>query len=138
MRQLLLIASLAALAACNNNTAPADAESEATADVAAASTPATAPAMAADGKDPVGKFRITTSDGRVVEEEVKADGTYVSTADGKTVETGRWVQKSPTTYCYTKTGETAEQCNTESVDAKGVWTTTGPDGKTATVVRLGA
>ena len=53
------------------------------------------------------------------------------------VETGKWVQKAPGTFCYTndKAGST-EVCNTESVDDKGVWTTVSPDKKTATVVRV--
>ena len=137
VKKIVFVAALCALAACNQREeAPA---ADATADVAAAPAATTAPVMAADGKDPVGKFRITTSDGEVVDEEVKADGTYVDTIDGKVVETGKWNQKAQGTYCYTKDEAGAKEvCNTEAVDAKGVWTTTDPEGKTATVVRIEA
>lgn len=131
MKRLISAAAVVALAGCNSE-APAP---EATA-TAEATTAAAAP-MAADGKPTPGNFKITTADGKVVMEEVKADGTYVDTMDGKVVETGRWVQKSPTEYCYTKDGEGAKEvCNTEGVDAKGVWTSTNSEGKTATVERI--
>lgn len=131
MKRLIIAAAVVALAGCNSE-APAP---EATA-TAEATTAAAAP-MAADGKPTPGNFKITTADGKVVMEEVKADGTYVDTVDGKVVETGRWVQKSPTEYCYTKDGEGAKEvCNTEGVDAKGVWTSTNSEGKTATVERI--
>lgn len=131
MKRLIIAAAVVTLAGCNSE-APAP---EATA-TAEATTAAAAP-MAADGKPTPGNFKITTADGKVVMEEVKADGTYVDTMDGKVVETGRWVQKSPTEYCYTKDGEGAKEvCNTEGVDAKGVWTSTNSEGKTATVERI--
>ena len=131
MKRILMIAALASLAACSKNE-PAPAP-EAT--PAAAVTPAEV--LAADGKSPVGKFTITTSDGEVINEELKADGTYVDTVDGKVVETGKWNQKSPEQYCFTKDEEGAtEKCNTEGVDAKGVWTSTNAEGKTSTVVRV--
>lgn len=135
MKRLMLVAALATLAACQQEAAPSP---EATADTAAA--PAAAAPVAADGKPSAGTYQVTTSDGKVFTEEVKADGTYVQTdKDGKVVETGKWVQKSPTEYCTTKDEEGAqEKCNTEGIDAKGVWTSTGPDGKTATVVRVEA
>lgn len=107
---------------------------------AAAGTEAAAPAaasLAADGKPAVGKFRITTSDGAVFNEEMKADGTFVQTSqDGKTSETGRWVQKDPGTFCFTNDAPDAtETCQTEKVE-NGVWTTVSPDGRTATVERI--
>lgn len=137
MRKIILVAALATLAACNDREAApaAEAETEATTEVA------TAPAevMAADGKSPVGMYKITTADGKVIMDELKADGTYSDTIDGKVVETGRWVQKTPETFCYTKDGEGAKEvCNTEKVDAAGVWTSTNPEGKTATVERVQA
>ena len=135
MKKIVLVAALAALAACNQReAAPAD---DAATDAAAMPAATTAAVMAADGKDPVGKYRVTTADGKVIEEELKADGTYVDTADGKVVETGTWVQKTPENFCFTKQGGT-EVCNTEKVDDKGVWTSTNAEGKTATVVRVGA
>ena len=133
MKRLIIAAAVVALAGCKSE-APAP-EATATAEA----TTAAATPMAADGKPTPGNFKITTADGKIVMEEVKADGTYVDTIDGKVVETGKWVQKSPTEYCYTKDGEGAtEVCNTEGVDAKGVWTSTNPEGKTATVERVEA
>jgi hypothetical protein len=131
MKRIMLLAAVLAVAACSKSE-PAPAP-EATPTAAAT----TAEVLAADGKSPVGKFTITSADGRVINEELKADGTYVDTLDGKVVETGKCVQKAPGTFCYTndKAGST-EVCNTESVDDKGVWTTVSPDKKTATVVRV--
>lgn len=135
MKRLITLAALATLAACSQSeTAPAP-EAAATAEA----TPA-APAgpLAADGQSSVGTFTVTTGDGVVFTEEVKADGTYVQTdKDGKVVETGKWTQKSPTEYCTTKDGEgEVEKCNTEGVGADGVWTSKNAEGKTATVVRV--
>ena len=130
MKRIVIAAALAMLGACSQaKTEPAP---EATEEVAAAP----AGVMAADGKSPVGKFTITTADGEVFNEELKADGTYVQTQDGKVVETGKWVQKAPETFCYTKDEDGAtEVCNTEKVE-NGVWSTVGPEGKTATVARV--
>jgi hypothetical protein len=135
MRKIILIAAVAALAACSKSEPAPEATDAATAPEA---TPAAAAEpLAADGKSSVGTFKVTTSDGTVVMEEVKADGTYVDTVDGKVVETGKWNQKSPEQYCFTKDEEGAtEKCNTEGVDAKGVWTSTNAEGKTSTVVRV--
>jgi hypothetical protein len=141
MKRIIAIAALAAVAACSKP-APAPEASTDTADTAAATTAEASPAatgevLAADGKPSTGKYKVTTHDGKVVMEEVKADGTYVDTIDGKVVETGKWVQKSPSQYCFTKDEKDAkETCNTEQVDAKGVWTSTNAKGETATVVRL--
>lgn len=135
MRICIAIAAAAALSGCSQQeAAPAPEASE-----AAAATPTAAALVAADGKPSTGMFKITREDGTVFTEEVKADGTYVSTdATGKVVETGRWEQRSPTVYCTTKDEEGAQQiCHTEGVDAEGVWTSTDPEGKTGTVERIG-
>ncbi len=130
MKRLIIVAALATLGACSQAEAPAP---EATEEVAVAPVEV----MAADGKSPVGKYTVTTAEGEVINEELKADGTYADTKDGKVVETGKWVQKTPETYCYTKDEEGAKEvCNTEKVDDKGVWTSVNPEGKTATVVRV--
>ena len=133
MKQFIALAALATVAACSQ---PAPAP-EATEAAAEATTAAVAETVAADGKASVGTFKVTTSDGKLFMEEVKADGTYVQTQDGKVVETGKWIQKSPSQYCYTKDEDGAkEECNTEQVDPKGVWTSVDPEGKTATVERV--
>lgn len=136
MKGFVTLAALAALAACGQ---PA-AEPEATETAAAAPAPAATAAttLAADGKSSVGKFKVTTADGKVMMEDVKADGTYVQTDDaGKVVETGKWEQKAPETYCYTPDKEGAVQkCNAEGVDAAGKWTSKDPEGNVATVERV--
>jgi hypothetical protein len=134
MKRIIAIAALAAVSACSE---PAPAP-EATAEAAAEATVAAASeTLAADGQPSVGNYKVTTSDGKVFMEEVKADGTYVQTQDGKVVETGKWVQKSPSQYCVTKDEAGAtEKCNTEQVGADGVWTSVDPEGKTATVERV--
>ena len=67
---------------------------------------------------------------------VKADGTYSDTIDGKVVETGKWNQKSPGVYCYTKDAKDAvEVCNDEKVE-NGVWTSTNKKGETSKVERV--
>ncbi len=132
MQKLVLVAALAALAACSKQ----DAAPAADATQAAAATP-TVVTVAADGKPSTGIYKVTTSDGKVVTEEVKADGTYVDMQDGKVVETGKWEQKAPETFCNTKDEAGAKQrCGTEKVDEKGVWTSVNPEGKTVTVVRV--
>lgn len=134
MKKIMIIAALAAVSACSK---PAPAPEAAATTDAAAAAPA-AEVLAADGKTPVGKFKITEADGTVIMEDDKADGTYTDTdASGKVVESGTWVQKSPEHFCFTKDAPDAkEQCTTEAIDAKGVWTAKGPSGKTSTVERV--
>ena len=137
MKKIMLVAALAALGACSKqDAAPTADASEPAATEAAAATPAVT-TVAADGKPSTGTFKITTADGKVFTEEDKADGTYVETQDGKVIETGKWEQKGPGTFCTTKDEAGAKQrCGTEKIDEKGVWTSVNPDGKTATVVRV--
>lgn len=132
MRKIVILAALAALSACSKPAETPAAEASAAPEAAAA----VAGPVAADGKSSVGTFKITASDGKVYTEVVKADGTYEGVdADGKVTETGKWEQRTPNLYCVTKTGE-KERCNEEKVE-NGVWTSKDPDGKTATVERVG-
>ena len=134
MKRIIAIAALATVSACSQPAPAPEATEEAAAEPA---VPAAGESVAADGKSSVGTFKVTTSDGKVLMEEVKADGTYVQTIDGKIVQTGKWVQKSPSQYCSTKDEPDAtEECNTEQVDANGVWTSVDPEGKTARVERV--
>lgn len=134
MKRIALLAALAAVTACSKP-APAP-EAEATA-AAEASAPV-AENIAADGKSSVGTYKVTRPDGTVVMDEVKADGTYSTTKDGKVVETGRWEQKSPALYCYTPDKPDAKQeCAEEKVE-NGVYTSKNPKGEVATVVRVEA
>ena len=135
MKKLMIFAALASVTACSKP-APAPTE-EAT--EAAAETPAASPAAntAADGKPSAGKYKISSHDGKVYMEEDKADGTYVTTLDGKVVDTGKWEQKDPGTFCFTKDAKDAKQeCNVEKVEA-GKWTTTNAKGEVSTVERVG-
>jgi len=131
MSKIFAIASLAALSACSQ---PAP-EAEASAEPAAATEAVTAN-IAADGKSSVGKFKITAKDGKVYMEEDKADGTYVGMQNGKVVETGKWRQQDPNTFCFTEDAKDAkEECNAEKVE-NGVWTTTNAKGEVSTVERI--
>ena len=138
MKRIIAIAAIAAIAACSKPAPAPEATSEVLIEATAeASGAPVAETVAADGKSSTGMFKVTTGEG-VFMEDVKADGTYVQTKDGKTVETGKWVQKSPSQYCYTKDEKDAkEACNTEQVDDKGVWTSKDAEGKVATVERVG-
>jgi hypothetical protein len=132
MKKIVALAALAALAACSK---PAETPAAETSAAPEAAAPVAGP-VAADGKSSVGSFKITTSDGKVYTEVVKADGTYEGTGpDGKVTETGKWEQRTPNLYCVTKDGE-KERCNEEKVE-NGVWTSKDPDGKVATVERIG-
>jgi predicted small lipoprotein YifL len=132
MKKMLVIAALAAISACSKPAPAPEAEASAAPEVAA---PA-AELVAADGKPSFGTFKVTRPDGKVVMDEVKADGTYSTTADGKVIETGKWEQKSPSLYCYTKDEKDAvQQCNEEKVE-NGVYTSKNPKGEVATVERV--
>ena len=135
MKKLIAMAALASLAACSQP-AP-EPETAATEAAAPASAEAAGP-LAADGKSSVGMYKVTTAEGVEFMEDVKADGTYSQTdKDGKVVETGKWVQKSPTEYCTTADTEGAvEKCNVEGIDAAGVWTSKNAEGQVATVERV--
>lgn len=131
MKRFVLLAAVAALAACSQPAPAPEAEASAAPEAAATN-------IAADGKSSVGTYKVTTPKGEILMDEVKADGTYVTTKDGKVVETGKWEQKSPAVYCYTKDEKDAVQkCNQEKVE-NGVYTSTNPEGEVATVVRVEA
>jgi len=133
MKKIMLVAALTLVAACSQE--PAAPDTDATPE-AVATEVAT---LAADGKPSTGKFEVTMADGTKVTVDVKPDGTYSAVgADGATVDTGKWEQKSPELYCETSDEEGATQkCYSEKVDENGVYTSTDPDtGDVATVVRL--
>lgn len=130
MKKIVLVAAFAALAACSQPE---------TAEKAEAAPSEAAPAnIAADGLPSVGMYKVTAADGAVTMEDVRADGTYVSTAADGTASTGKWEQKSPELYCATPDEEGATQtCYEESVDANGVYTSKNPNtGEVSTVERV--
>lgn len=132
MKKVILVTVFAALAACSQPETAEEAE-------APAETTEAVPAnIAADGLPSVGMYKVTAADGSVTMEDVRADGTYVSTAaDGKE-STGKWEQKSPDSYCVTPDEAGATQkCYEEAVDANGVYTSKDPDtGEVSTVERV--
>ena len=130
MKKIIAVAALAVVAACSQ--AETEAEPAATEEVVEE-----AEVLAADGQSPVGSYKITTEDGEVYTEVLSADGTYTSTAPDGTVETGKWNQQAPETYCTTKDEEGAtEKCSTEQIDENGVWTSVNEEGETVTVERI--
>jgi hypothetical protein len=136
MKHLVIAVSLVALAGCAK---PAPEPEPTTA--AEASMPAAAETnVAADGKPSAGKYEVTRADGSKMVDEVKADGTFVTTgADGKVIDTGKWEQKSRAQYCATSDKAGSKQvCYDEKVDDKGVYTSKNPEtGEVSTVVRVG-
>lgn len=135
MKKLMIFVALTGVTACSKpSPAPSESATEAATEAAAAA-PAAAN-IAADGKSSVGKFKVTSHDGKVYMEEDKADGTYVGMMDGKVVETGKWEQKAPGTFCFTKDAKDAKQeCNAEKVEG-GKWTTTNAKGEVSIVERV--
>jgi putative hemolysin len=132
MKKMLVLAALAAVSACSKPAPAPEAESSAAPEVSA---PA-ASSLAADGGPAHGTYQVTDSEGKVMMDEVKPDGTYSTTIDGKVIDTGKWEQKSPSQYCFTKDKEGATQeCAEEKVEG-GVWTSKGPDGKVSTIERV--
>lgn len=131
MRIILAIAALTAVTACSKPEPAPEAETAATPEAAAPAAP-----LAADGQSSVGTFKITAPDGKVYSDNVKADGTYETSLDGKVVETGKWNQKSPNLYCFTKDeADAKEECNEEKVEG-GVWTTKNAKGEVSKVERV--
>ncbi|MXO58012.1 hypothetical protein GRI89_00435 [Altererythrobacter salegens] len=134
MKKIMLVAALAAIAACSDQSAAPDTNATPEA------TPTTeAMTLAADGKPSTGSFEVTMADGNKITVDVKPDGTYSAVGpDGAVADTGKWVQRSPEFYCETSDKEgSVQKCYTEKVDENGVYTSTDPDtGDVATVVRL--
>jgi len=118
MRKIFAVAAIAAVAACS----PAEGEAEPEAVEEVAEAEEEAGGIAADGNPTPGNYRVTLSNGDVVMEEVREDGTYSATNADGSVETGTWEQKSPEIYCTTEDEEGAEQdCNEEMINEEGVW-----------------
>lgn len=137
MKKLICVASALALAACSQAE-----ESEAVEAVETTAAEEIGP-VGADGNPTPGMYRVTTQSGEVYMEEVKADGTYVTTKDGEVTETGTWSQPSPDQYCTTvdeayidEDDDGSEKCNSEQIGEDGVWTSVNADGETAIVERV--
>lgn len=103
MRKLVLIAAVAALAACNQNKAePAPAASE-----TAAATPA-ALTMA----DRAGTYTYDDGKGQSGTSVMNTDGSYTDTStDGKMVETGTWKIGDAGKICFDPKGDDPKEPN---------------------------
>lgn len=123
MRKIILIAGIAALAACSK---PAEVAPEAT------ETAAAAPAAAASGAVP-GAYDVTEADGTKSVTTLNADGTYVDTdAAGKETAKGKWATEEGKT-CFTPDGG-AKECYTDGAPgADGTFTATNSKGEVAQV-----
>lgn len=125
MRKIALLAGIAALAACNQETPVAPETAEPAAE---------AVATVANGS-PVGTFEATSADGTVGTTVINADGTYTdSDADGKVTVEGTWAVVDGKT-CFTPTTEGEKpMCFTESAPAAdGSFTATPDEGEAVTV-----
>ena len=133
MKKIILLATVAALAACSpkteNTAAPAN---DVTAPEPANDAMANDTAAAWTGFEP-GTYVVTEAKGKA-DFTINADGTYTAVdAAGKT-ETGTFVMKGAK-GCFTPKGA-AEMCYTNSAPgADGSWTGTGDDGSKATVTK---
>ena len=127
MNKLILLAGIAALAACTSKEPAAEetAAAEATA-AAVAAAPAAAPTP--------GSYDVTGPDGTKLVATLMADGTYVDRDEaGKVLEKGKWAAKGGKT-CFDDEGDKAEVCYTDSAPAAdGSFTATEADGKVTQV-----
>ena len=129
MKKLILLAGVAALAACGGGSDDVVVDNTMTVDT----TPTTTADAGTDNY--VGTHTVYDADGNMLDTTVvNADGTYNETnADGSTAQ-GTWRTTSGN-LCFDQDGNTeAETCWTkgEMVDGRQAWT--NPDGETVYVV----
>lgn len=127
MKLLIAITVLAALSACSQKTEETAAPPETIATRAPADVPG---GLAVDGKPNVGNYEITFPGGRIAKQTYRADGTFSTTIDGKTV-TGVWAMTKPGVYCTTLEGEAKPTCSTDKMDGN-VWLSTSNADPTVT------
>lgn len=129
MRTIMLIAGLAALAACSK---PADAP--AAADSSAAPV---ADASAATSASPAGDYTFVNKEKKTGKLTVAADNSYVVTLPDGTVQKGTVANKDGKS-CYDGEGDTPPtMCWTNGEPAAdGTWIATSDDGQVVTVTRV--
>ena len=127
MKKLILLAGIAALAACTSKEPAAE-------ETAAAEAPAAAVAAAPAAAPTPGSYDVTGPDGTKLVATLMADGTYVDRDEaGKVLEKGKWAAKDGKT-CFDDEGAKAEVCYTDSAPAAdGSFTATEADGKVTQV-----
>jgi hypothetical protein len=135
MRKLLLIAGLAALAACSQNQGSNTAED---ANVALAEPDATAPAEAIPAGFQLNETTWTfTRNGDAIQESIDANGNYIANAGEKHVDHGTSVMKGDKA-CFTsamdKEGETC--WTTKPTEIGQSMETTSDKGEKLTVTRI--
>lgn len=128
MKKLILIAGIAALAACSAK--------EDAAEAPAAEAPAAEVAAApAEGPKP-GKYEATMPDGKVLVTEIMAGGAYQDWDGDKVVEKGAFAMKDGKT-CFDPEGDAAEVCWTDGEPAAdGSFTSTNAKGEVVKVKPL--
>jgi hypothetical protein len=132
---LLLAASAAALAGCNQ-------AAKTTNDVAASASNVTnemtpAAMVTANGSAP-GTYEVTAKDGKKSQSVLNADGTYVDKdAAGKELAHGTWSVKDNKT-CFDPEGDKGADCYAETAPgADGSFTATSDKGEVVTVKKVG-
>ena len=127
MKKLILLAGIAALAACTSKEPAAE-------ETAAAEAPAAAVAAAPAVTATPGSYDVTGPDGTKLVATLMADGTYVDRDEaGKVLEKGKWAAKDGKT-CFDDEGDKAEVCYTDSAPAAdGSFTATEANGKVTQV-----
>lgn len=133
MKKIILLATVATLAACSpkteNTAAPAN---DVTAPETANDAMANDTAAAWTGFEP-GTYAVTEPKGKA-DITINSDGTYTSVDAAGKKESGTFVMKGAK-GCFTAKGA-AEMCYTNSAPgADGSWIGTGDDGSKATVMK---
>lgn len=130
-KTFLIAAACCALAACGANDATsADGAAQAATSQADPQSPnrLAAAAMA-------GEYEVSGEDGTIVLQTLNADGTYVETVDGVTLERGTWYQRGDQ-MCYDPEGDAIEQCYTGGLPGRDGSVSVEMDGGTASVRRV--
>lgn len=133
MRSIVLVLSVAALAACSSQ--PAEEQATEETPVASPAPASTSAGVVANGS-PAGAYEVTNADGTVMTTNINADGTYSDVdADGNVTEEGTYAVVDGKT-CFSPTTEGAEaMCYTETQPAADGSFTATPDTGDAVEVR---
>jgi hypothetical protein len=132
MKKLILIAGIAALAACGQQeAAPAD---EANVAVANATAPAATPAAFQLNET---TWTFTDKDGQAIQESIDASGNYVANSGAKHVDHGTAVMKGDKACFTSAMNKEGEECwTTQPVAIGQSFETTSDKGEKLTVMRV--